>query len=51
MTLTRTESGGVHLKMRGASRLQIIQMAWNVDEVLPAEADAFLAKYEEVQSK
>ena len=51
VTLTRTESGGVHLQMRGASRLQIIQMGWNADEVLPAEADTFLAKYEKVRGK
>ena len=49
VTLTRTESGGVHLRMRGANRLQIIQMAWNTDEVLPAEAEALLAKFDEAQ--
>ena len=47
--LTRTESGGVKLTMRGANRLQVVQMAWNVDEVLAAEADNFLAKYAEMK--
>ncbi len=49
VTLTRTEGGGVHLKMRGTSRLHIIQLAWGVNEVRPAEAEAFLAKCEEVR--
>ena len=51
VSLTRTESGGVLLKMRGANRLQVIQMAWNTDEVLPAEADEFLAKFDGAQGK
>ena len=49
VALTRTESGGVHLTMRGANRLQVVQMAWNVDEVLAGEADDFLAKYAEIR--
>jgi hypothetical protein len=49
VSLTRAESGAVHLKMRGANRLQSIQMGWNVDEVLQAEAVAFLAKYEQMR--
>ena len=49
ISLTRTESGGVCLKMRGANRLQIIQMAWNTDEVLPVEADGFMAKLGEMR--
>ena len=44
--LLRTESGGVKLILRGANRLQVVQMAWNTDEVLQAEADNFLAKFE-----
>lgn len=51
VSLTRTESGGVHLTMRGANRLQVVQMAWNVDEVLQDEADAFIAKYNEVREQ
>ena len=51
VALSRTEIGGVRLTMRGANRLQIIQMAWKTDEVLQAEADAFLAKYEEVKNR
>jgi len=47
--LTRTESGGVKLTLRGANRLQTVQMAWNTDEVLQAEADNFLAMYEKVR--
>ena len=50
VSLSRVD-GGVHLKMRGTSRLHIIQLAWNADEVLPAEAEAFLAKYDEVRGK
>ena len=49
VSLTRAESGGVHLTMRGANRLQVVQMGWNVDEVLVAEADTFLAKFEELR--
>ncbi len=43
--------GGVRLTMRGTSRLHIIQLAWNADEVQPAEAEAFLAKCAEVRGK
>ena len=49
VSLKRTESGGVHLTMRGANRLQMVQMGWNVDEVLLAEADEFMAKYDEMR--
>lgn len=49
VSLKRTESGGVHLTMQGANRLQVVQMGWNVDEVLVAEADTFLAKYDEMR--
>ena len=51
VSLTRAESGGVHLRMRGANRLQVIQMGWNADEVLQAEAVAFLAKYDEMRQR
>ena len=50
VSLTRTESGGVKLTLRGANRLQRVQMAWNTDEVLPAEADAFFAKFAEMKT-
>ena len=49
VTLIRTESGGVKLTLRGANRLQVVQMAWNTDEVLQVEADAFVAKFAEMQ--
>ena len=49
VALTRTESGGVKLTLRGANRLQVVQMAWNTDEVLQAEADVFMAKLGEMQ--
>jgi hypothetical protein len=50
VSLTRTESGGVKLTLRGANRLQVVQMAWNTDEVLQAEADNFFAKLEEMKT-
>ena len=49
VSLTRTESGDVHLTMRGTSRLHMIRLAWNADEVPPVEAEAFLAKLQEVK--
>ena len=49
VTLTRTPSGGVHLTLRGANRLQVVQMAWNTDEVLSAEADNFVAKFDQMR--
>ncbi len=51
VSLTRTESGGVKLTLRGANRLQVVQMAWNTDEVLQAEADNFVAKFEEMRQE
>ena len=51
VALTRTESGGVRLTMHGANRLQVVQMTWNTDEVLVAEADNFMAKYDEMQKQ
>ena len=49
--LTRTPSGGVALTLRGANRLQMVQMAWNTDEVLQAEADNFLSKFEAMKKE
>ena len=49
VTLTRTPSGGVHLTLRGANRLQVVQMAWNTDEVLSAEVDNFVAKFDQMR--
>ena len=49
VSLTRTESGGVKLALSGANRLQMVQMAWNTDEVLQAEADVFVAKFIEMR--
>ncbi len=51
VSLTRTESGGVRLIMRGTSRLHIIRLFWSADEVQPAEAEAFMAKYDEVRGR
>ena len=47
--LTRDEGGGVHLTLRGANRLQVIQMHWNGDEILREEADQFVAKFNELR--
>ncbi len=51
VTLTRTPSGGVALSVQGANRWQKVEMAWNTDEVLQAEADAFFAKFAEVTTQ
>ena len=51
VVLTRTESGGVKLTLRGANHLQVVQMAWNTDEVLQAEADAFFAQLEAMRGQ
>ncbi len=48
VSLSRAD-GGIQLKMRGTSRLHILRLAWSADEVSPAEAEAFLAKYDEVR--
>ena len=48
--LTRSDGGQVRLAFQGASRLQAIQMAWNADEVLQDEADAFFAKVAEMRN-
>ena len=47
--LTRDDGGGVHLTLRGANRLQVIQMGWNGDELLQDEADQFVAKFNELR--
>ena len=47
--LRRDDGGGVHLTLLGANRLQVIQMGWNGDEVLQAEADNFVAKFNELR--
>ena len=49
--LTRDGGGGVHLTLRGANRLQVVQMGWNGDEVLQGEADNFVAKFNELRQK
>lgn len=49
--LTHDEGGSVHLTLRGANRLQVIQMGWNPDEVLQGEAQNFVAKFNEMQRK
>ncbi len=49
VTLTRDAGGVLHLSLPGANRWQRIQMAWNADEVLQAEADDLLAKFAEMK--
>lgn len=51
VSLSRADGGGVHLTMRGTSRLHSIQLAWNANEISPAEAEAFLAKCEELRTR
>jgi hypothetical protein len=51
VSLTRDDGGGVHLTLRGANRLQTVQMGWYGDEVLQAEADNFVAKFDEMRQK
>ena len=51
VSLSRTDSGGLRLTMRGTSRLQVIQLAWNAEEVQPAEAEVFLAKCDELRTR
>lgn len=49
--VTRDEGGGVRLTLHGLeNRFQSIQMAWNGDEVLPDEADAFVKRLTEMQA-
>ncbi|MGO8669792.1 MAG: hypothetical protein ACLQVD_00145 [Capsulimonadaceae bacterium] len=50
--IDRNEAGSIRIRMRGIeSRLQTILMAWNVDEILPDEADRFIAAFEEMKTK
>lgn len=51
VSLTHEEGGGVRLTLRGANRLQVIQMAWNPDEVLQGEAENFAAKFDALRRK
>lgn len=51
VTLVQKEGGSIHLTLHGANRLQTVQMGWNPDEVLVAEADNFLAKFQEMCHK
>ena len=44
VSLTHEEGGSVHLTLRGANFLQVVQMRWNPDEVLQGEAEDFVAK-------
>jgi hypothetical protein len=47
-----TDGGGIRVTLRGLpNRLQTIQMAWNPDEVLQSEAEAFVAKIQELQGR
>jgi len=48
--LTRDQAGGVHVRLQGIeSKFQMIQMGWNVDEVLEEEANAFVSKFDEMK--
>ena len=49
--LTHDDGGSVHLTLRGANRLQVIQMGWNPDEVLQGEAENFVAKFDAMRRK
>jgi len=51
VVLTHDEGGSVHLTLRGANRLQVIRMGWNPDEVLQAEAENFVAKFDAMRRK
>lgn len=51
VSLSRADGGGVRLTMRGTSRLHSIRLAWNAEEVSPTEAEAFLAKCEELKTR
>ena len=50
VTLTH-DAGRVQLTLPGANRFQTVQLAWNPDEVLQAEADTFMAKFAEMRRK
>lgn len=50
--IERNAAGGVRLTLHGVeNRLQVVQMAWNGDEVLPADADKFMQIYEEMRGE
>lgn len=51
VSLTREEGGSIHLTLRGANRLQVIQMGWNPDEVLQTEAENFITKFDALRRK
>lgn len=51
VSLTRDGGGVLRLSLPGANRWQRIQMAWNADEVLQAEADDLLAKFAEMKAQ
>jgi hypothetical protein len=49
--ITHLKGGGLRVMLRGwPNRLQTVQMAWNPDEVLQPEAEAFVAKLHELQA-
>src|SRR5262249_28986267 len=48
--IVRDDGGGVHVRFKGVEgKLQTVQLGWNGDEVLPCEADAFVAKFAEMK--
>jgi hypothetical protein len=50
--MTRDAGGAVRIILKGLeSRFQTVQMAWNPDEFLQPEAEAFLAKLHEMQQR
>ena len=51
VSLTHEEGGSVHLTLRGANRLQVIQMGWNPDEVLQGEVENFMVKFAGMRRK
>ncbi len=50
--MARGDGGSVHVRLRGAQRRwQRIDMGWNPDEVLQAEADKFVAAFEAMKNQ
>lgn len=49
VSLARTSNGGVHLTLRGASRLHLLRLHWEENEV--SGAGAFLAQCESMRGK
>lgn len=48
--IDHTENGAFAVRMRGVeSKFQTINMSWNADEVVQAEADEFAAKFREMK--